>query len=136
MKIRLRKLDTIAPIVTCVVLFLFFSLITDSFLSRENLLNILRQNSALAVMAVGVTFVLLTGEIDLSIEAMAIVAGVAAAWLFNFVLKQHPGTPGFVAELAPMLAAVIGAGVFGALMQVELVNDGPVTIWLDSRARE
>ena len=64
MKLRLRNLDTVAPIVTCVVLFLFFSLITDSFLTRENLLNILRQNSALAVMAVGVTFVLLTGEID------------------------------------------------------------------------
>ena len=111
MKIRLRNLDTIAPIITFAVLFLFFSLITDSFLTRENILNILRQNSALAVMAVGVTFVLLTGEIDLSIEAMAIVAGVVAAWLFNFILKHHPGTPTFIAQSAPMLAAVIGAAL-------------------------
>jgi len=30
----------------------------------------------------------------------------------------------------------VPTGVFGAMMQVELVNDGPVTILLDSRARE
>ena len=29
-----------------------------------------------------------------------------------------------------------GAGIFGANMQVELVNDGPVTIWIDSKNRE
>lgn len=124
MKIRLRNLDTVAPIVTFAVLFLFFSLITDSFLTRENLLNILRQNSALAVMAVGVTFVLLTGEIDLSIEAMAIVAGVVAAWLFNFLLKQYPGTPAPIAQFAPMLAAVAGAGVFGALIGIGVSRVG------------
>jgi len=30
----------------------------------------------------------------------------------------------------------IETGVFGADMQVELVNDGPVTIWIDSKNRE
>jgi D-tyrosyl-tRNA(Tyr) deacylase len=30
----------------------------------------------------------------------------------------------------------VPTGVFGATMAVTLVNDGPVTIWLDSRARE
>jgi D-tyrosyl-tRNA(Tyr) deacylase len=30
----------------------------------------------------------------------------------------------------------VATGVFGAMMQVELVNDGPVTILLDTRARE
>ena len=116
MKDRLRNLDTIAPIATCLILFLFFSCITQSFLTRENLLNILRQNSALAVMAVGVTFVLLTGEIDLSIESMAILAGVVAAWLFNVMLAKLPGQPGFVAEVVPMAAAVAGAAVFGTII--------------------
>jgi D-aminoacyl-tRNA deacylase len=31
---------------------------------------------------------------------------------------------------------MVGRGVFGAEMEVELVNDGPMTIWLDSQARE
>ena len=42
----------------------------------------------------------------------------------------------FVAELAQLLGRPVPTGVFGAMMQVELVNDGPVTILLDSRARE
>ena len=40
----------------------------------------------------------------------------------------------FVAQVAGQGVAV-ATGVFGAEMQVELVNDGPVTIWLDSAAR-
>ncbi len=42
----------------------------------------------------------------------------------------------FVAELAAGLGKPVPTGEFGAMMQVALVNDGPVTIWLDSRNRE
>jgi D-aminoacyl-tRNA deacylase len=42
----------------------------------------------------------------------------------------------FVAALAAALGKAVATGVFGAAMQVALVNDGPVTIWLDSRQRE
>ena len=42
----------------------------------------------------------------------------------------------FVATLAQALNKAVATGEFGAVMQVALTNDGPVTIWLDSRARE
>lgn len=42
----------------------------------------------------------------------------------------------FLAQLAADLGRPVGAGEFGADMQVSLVNDGPVTISMDSRARE
>ena len=42
----------------------------------------------------------------------------------------------FVAALAARLGRPVATGQFGANMQVALVNDGPVTIWLDSRNRE
>ncbi|WP_300869102.1 D-aminoacyl-tRNA deacylase [uncultured Alistipes sp.] len=42
----------------------------------------------------------------------------------------------FVAALAAALGRPVATGCFGADMQVALVNDGPVTIWIDSRARE
>jgi len=42
----------------------------------------------------------------------------------------------FVASLSAALGKAIATGVFGAHMRVALVNDGPVTIWLDSRTRE
>jgi len=48
----------------------------------------------------------------------------------------RPAFDAFVAELAQLLGRPVPTGVFGAMMQVELVNDGPVTILLDSRARE
>ena len=47
-----------------------------------------------------------------------------------------PGFDAFVVALAAALGKPVHAGVFGARMQVALVNDGPVTIWLDSRERE
>ena len=48
----------------------------------------------------------------------------------------QPGFDAFVAALAALLGRPVPTGVFGAHMQVALVNDGPVTIWLDSKQRE
>ncbi|HEY3179279.1 MAG TPA: D-aminoacyl-tRNA deacylase [Casimicrobiaceae bacterium] len=42
----------------------------------------------------------------------------------------------FVAALSVALGKPVETGLFGAHMHVALVNDGPVTIWLDSRTRE
>jgi len=48
----------------------------------------------------------------------------------------QPAFDAFVHALAQELGCQVPSGVFGAHMQVALVNDGPVTIWLDSRVRE
>jgi ribose transport system permease protein len=53
----------------------------DTFLTPENLLNVLRQHSMLALVALGMTAVILTGGIDLSVGALLAVAGVVAATL-------------------------------------------------------
>ncbi|SCK20460.1 D-aminoacyl-tRNA deacylase [Vogesella sp. LIG4] len=42
----------------------------------------------------------------------------------------------FVAEMQTALGKPVPTGIFGADMQVALINDGPVTIWLDSKAPE
>ena len=42
----------------------------------------------------------------------------------------------FVRRVEELAGRVVGTGEFGADMQVALVNDGPVTIWIDSRNRE
>ena len=41
----------------------------------------------------------------------------------------------FVQLLSESLGKAIGTGIFGADMKVNLINDGPVTIWMDSKAR-
>jgi D-tyrosyl-tRNA(Tyr) deacylase len=48
----------------------------------------------------------------------------------------QPRFGAFVDRLAAQLGKPVQTGVFGADMQVRLINDGPVTIWLDTRARE
>jgi len=47
-----------------------------------------------------------------------------------------PAFDAFVAALAAALGKPVPTGIFGAHMLVASSNDGPVTIWLDSRARE
>ena len=42
----------------------------------------------------------------------------------------------FLAALEREAGLPVARGVFGADMQVALVNDGPVTLWMDSQARE
>lgn len=48
---------------------------------------------------------------------------------------SRPLYEGFAARVAELLGRPVATGVFGADMQVELVNDGPVTIWVDSGNR-
>ena len=46
--------------------------------------------------------------------------------------QASPAFDRFVAKLAARIGKAVPTGVFGADMKVSLVNDGPVTIWLDS----
>jgi ribose transport system permease protein len=64
-----------------VVIFIFFSITLGDkgFLDPNNLLNIVRQTAMIAIMAVGMTFVLSAGEIDLSIGAVAGLTSVTTA---------------------------------------------------------
>jgi ribose transport system permease protein len=95
-----RRARDLAPFATLVVLVLFFSIFTNSFLNFINLRNILAQVSTLAVVSTGITFVLLCGEIDLSIAAVATMTGVVAAVLFG-----EAGLPGWLAVVGGAMAA-------------------------------
>jgi ribose transport system permease protein len=63
------------------VLMVFFSVMTESFLKSANLFNVARQVSMLGIAAVGMTFVLLLGGIDLSIGSQITLVNIVAAWL-------------------------------------------------------
>jgi ribose transport system permease protein len=85
-----RWLRTLAPVWTLLALFIFFSLASDTFLRARNLNNILAQISTLAIFGVGLTFVLLTGEIDLSIAAMATLTAIISAYVFAQLEMSEP----------------------------------------------
>jgi D-aminoacyl-tRNA deacylase len=59
----------------------------------------------------------------------------------SYILAAHPDIAipfynKFVIRLSQLLGKEVRTGEFGAMMQVELVNDGPVTIIIDTRERE
>jgi ribose transport system permease protein len=89
-RIWLRRFTALAPVWTLLALGIFFSLAAPSFLRPINLNNILAQISVLAIFGTGMTFVLLTGEIDLSIAAVAGFAGMVSAQLYVNIKLEEP----------------------------------------------
>ncbi len=70
-----------APWVAFLAVVVVFGVLSDRFLTIQNFMNILTQSSHIAIMAIGITFVLLTAGIDLSVGAIMYVA-VAVLALF------------------------------------------------------
>jgi ribose transport system permease protein len=87
-----------ALVVLCIVL----TLLNDRFLTPTNLLNIGRQISLLGIMAVGMTFVLVSGEVDLSVGSTYGLCGIAVGVLL---------VAGYPLALAIAVGLVLGAGI-------------------------
>ncbi|TCD13517.1 ABC transporter permease [Oricola cellulosilytica] len=97
-----------------VVIFLIFALTLNDkgFLNPNNLLNIVRQTAMIAVMAIAMTFVLSSGEIDLSVGAVAGLASVTAAIAID--------AGGMFFGVAAGLATGIAVGVFNGLLTTRI----------------
>ena len=101
------QLRNIAPLITLIALFLFFSLASKSFLTLDNFANILAQVSLTAIIAVGLTFVILTGEIDLSVAAIANAIGIVMAFFTlqpDYANIQNVPLPGLIAVVLALAA--------------------------------
>ena len=112
-----RTLQHLGPGAGAIVAFLLIvlagSLLAPTFLTGRNVTNVLRQSAMLGVVSVGMTFVLLTAGIDLSVGMVLSLTSVVAALLF----ADGGGAPLPVVLFATLaLGAAIGA--FNALMIV------------------
>ncbi|MFG2815872.1 ABC transporter permease [Streptomyces sp. NPDC048410] len=113
-------------LVALVILAAVASLSFDSFATADNLGNIAVSSSFLATVALGMTFVIVSGGIDLSVGSVFVLGGVLAAWgsqygtvvalllplvvcaaigLVNGLLVARTGLAPFIVTLASMLAA-------------------------------
>jgi ribose transport system permease protein len=77
----LRLLQKYAVAVMILALMVLLTLSSESFLTVQNLINILNQNAPLAIMAAAMTLVIICGGFDLSVGAIFAVSSVTAAWL-------------------------------------------------------
>lgn len=78
-----RSLRGVLLIAILVVLCVGFSLADPNFMTVDNMMNIVRQVSMIAITAVGMTIVIIIGGIDLSVGAIAAFCGVMAAMTFT-----------------------------------------------------
>ncbi|TMV88960.1 ribose ABC transporter permease [Thioclava sp. BHET1] len=99
------------PLVGLVAVSILMGLASDSFFTISNILNVLRQVSIVGILAVGMTFVILTGGIDLSVGAVMALAGTISAGLM-----VNMGFPGVVGLLAGLGVGVIFGLFNGALV--------------------
>lgn len=129
--LRAGELGSLPVIFGLVLIVAFFQYRNDNFISPGNLVNLMRQMAGLTIIAIGVVFVLLLGEIDLSVGyvsgvcgsiaallllqdgswelpgivaiAIAVAAGAAIGLLHGAVITRI-GVPSFVVTLAGLLA--------------------------------
>lgn len=84
-----RYVSTYGSLIGLFVLVLVFALLRSNFLSYNNVRNILRIASIDGLLAVGMTFVVLTGGIDLSVGAIMGCAGMYSAYFAQASLGHH-----------------------------------------------
>lgn len=90
-----------------IILCILFAVSNPVFLSVGNITNILRQISFNAILAMGLTMVIITGGIDLSVGSVLAVAAVISA---SFIKESEPQLPVFLAVLIGLgIGAVCGA---------------------------
>ena len=95
-------LRTYAVLILIVLLMIILTLSSEAFLTPRNLLNILNQNTPLAIIASALTLVIIVGGFDLSTAAIFAVASVTAAWI---AINYNP----YVGLLvAPLIGIVLG----------------------------
>ena len=107
---RKEALQRLGPAAGAIIAFLAIalvgSLLSPTFPTQRNVTNVMRQTAMLGVVTVGMTFVILTAGIDLSVGMVLSLTSVAAAMLFN----NGQGLPLPIVFLATLaLGATIGA---------------------------
>ena len=89
----------------------------DSFLTLDNFLNVLRRSSVYGIIAVGMTFVIISGGIDLSVGSLLALCGMCAAGTMIGLGGEEP-TVGMMAlgTAVGLLAGAVGGMISGALI--------------------
>ena len=116
-------LQKLGPVIGLLLIVVIISIMSPNFLTLNNLLNVLRQVSINALIAFGMTFVILTGGIDLSVGSILALTGAVTA--------------GFLASgMDPMLAMFLGlllGAILGAINGI-IISKGNVAPFIATLA--
>lgn len=109
-KVQINNISLVITVVLFVLMFLFGSVKYNNFLSLSTFLNLFNDNAYLMIAAIGATFVLISGGIDISIASTIAFTGVGSAYLLE------RGVPSFLVILLMLLAGIIVGCTQGALI--------------------
>lgn len=100
---------TYAPLIALIILLVASGFASEHFLIPRNLTNVLRQVSYTGIIALGMTFVIIAGGIDLSVGSMVALVGVLCIMLLNWL------GDGWFAVMMAIAAAVTMGAALGAI---------------------
>ncbi|UUV19046.1 ribose ABC transporter permease [Fusobacteria bacterium ZRK30] len=105
-----NKLLKNKPLIGLIIFGVIVSILNPRFLSTANLLNILRQTSINAIIAAGMTFVILTGGIDLSVGSILAICGAVSASMLA------GGVNGYIVLIITIVLGTILGAVSGSFI--------------------
>ena len=105
-----------ATLIIFVAVFAWFGISADNFFGVDNALNILKQASFTGIIAVGMTFVLLTAGIDLSVGSNMYVSAMTVGYFLML-----PGMQGQAGAAAGIVVGLTAGAVFGAINAFSIV---------------
>jgi ribose/xylose/arabinose/galactoside ABC-type transport system permease subunit len=121
----LRYVDRVGIFLAFTVIVVVSSLVSPFFLTTTNLLNILRQISIIGILSVGMTFVIISGGIDLSVGSVIAISGVFVA------VAQNAGVlPGIAVGLlmGALVGFVNGVGITAGRIQPFIMTLGTMAM--------
>ncbi|MBF4766205.1 ABC transporter permease [Nocardioides agariphilus] len=149
----LRNATLVGPVLLLVAMFVAFSLTTDSFLTTRNLTSVIQNNSVIAILGIGLTMVILLGEIDLAFSGIVLVTGASTGLFFTGTAVSIPligaftvGGGGLVQTLVTLLVGLLLGLLVGwlvgkvavpsliASLAVLLLAQGLAVYWLNGQA--
>lgn len=124
-----KKLLATPILLGLVALCIFFGVLDSTFLSFSNISNILLQSTPVALVAVGMTFVILSGNIDLSVGSIVALSGV------TFGLTYHHEQSIFIAVVVALVTGISTGLINGLVIAKAKVPSFVATLGMMSIAR-
>ena len=124
------NLKVLGPILALVVLVIVGAALNGNFLSAANITNVLSRSAFIGIIAVGMTFVITAGGLDLSVGSMAaFIAGLMILVMNAMLPVMGPGWPlVFVGMLTAMVAGTLAGFVNGFLITTMRIEAFIVTL--------
>jgi rhamnose transport system permease protein len=106
------KVTEVGLIIFMIIAIIFIQYQNSNFLTTNNILAMLKNTSILGILATGMTLVMLTGGIDLSVGSVVALSGMTV----GVIIRDYPNTPIFLAILIGMIVGLVSGFILGLIV--------------------